>query len=82
MTKTEESELVEKIETLNKRVIQHRLLSGEMMKNLDHLDPELLKTHTANLTKLKKQYEELDNILAVEHFLQYGAGRTHHSPNE
>jgi hypothetical protein len=82
MTKTEESELVEKVENLNKRVIEHRLKSEEMMETLDYLEPEILKTHTAKLAKLKKEYEEFDDALMVEHFLQHGAGRTHNSPNE
>lgn len=82
MTKTEESELVDKVENLNKRVTEHRLLSEKMAEDLDYLDPTLLKAHTANLAKLRKEYEELDDALMVEHFLQHGAGRTHNSPNE
>lgn len=82
MTKTEESELAEKVANLQKLAIEHRLQSEEMMETLDYLEPKILKAHTAKLAKLRKEYEELDDVLAVEHFLQHGAGRTHHSPNE
>jgi uncharacterized coiled-coil protein SlyX len=82
MTKTEESELAEQVENLCKRVTEHRLQSEKMMEDLDYLEPKILKAHTDKLAKLKKEYEELDDILAVEHFLQHGAGRSQHSPNE